>query len=65
MATWIDGWVKKEQKRINTMKGIMQLAETDPTMKDLLDKAEVYYVLKGSPKYRQPAIKGTDYPGPG
>jgi len=43
----------------------MQLAETDPAMKELLDKAEVYYVLKGSPRYRQPAIKGTDYPGPG
>jgi len=52
MATWFDERTKKEQKRINTMKGIMQLAETDPAMKELLGKAEVYYVLKGSPRYR-------------
>ena len=53
----------KVKERNDTFHSMLRLAETDTGMKDLLDRAEEYYILKGSPKYKNTS-KGTDYPGP-
>ena len=52
-------------KKLAELKGMSQLAETDPGMEDLLNRAREYYILKGSPMYRKSDINHlTDFPGP-
>jgi hypothetical protein len=53
---------KKKRADLDMMKGMINLSSSDAGMKELIEKAQVYYILKGSP----PALSwwdGTDFPG--
>jgi hypothetical protein len=44
-----EGPLRKLQQRSQLWRDIFQAAESDPVLKDMLDRVEVYYTLKDSP----------------
>jgi hypothetical protein len=44
-----EGPLRKQMLRNQLWRDIFQSAESDPVLKDMLDRVEVYYTLKDSP----------------
>jgi hypothetical protein len=44
-----EGPLRKQMLRNQLWRDIFQAAESDPVLKDMLDRVEVYYTLKDSP----------------